>query len=232
MYRGQWRTTLTRPEQRRGWVFFALYFLVFPFLMSWVQQAAGGEWPAAEANTIYYLLLVALAFLLLWDFLKRNFALLLDWLPENLFAFVTGLAGAGVLHLLVMRLPYPVDDPNVFHYQMEYLLSPRATVVILVLLMPMIEEVLFRGLLFGSIRAYSRVLAYLLSVMLFCLSSVWQFVFSFGVVDPRYLLRMAQYLPMALALTWCYDAGGSIWSSVALHAILNAFRLFSALRST
>ena len=35
---------------------------------------------------------------------------------------------------------------------------------------------------------------------------------------------------MSLALTWCYDNGGSIWSPVALHAAINAFTLYTAVR--
>lgn len=228
MRRGQWRAGMSRSEQRRGWVFFALYFFAFPFLMAWVQRSFGGEWPVAEANVVYYLLLVVLVFLLLWSFLKQGFSLLLDWLPENLFAVLTGLAGALALRFLVLLPSYPVQNPNAANYAAEYFFAPAATVVIVVLLMPLVEEVLFRGLLFGGLRGYSRPLAYVLSTALYCLYSVWQFVFTFGAVDLRYLLLMAQYLPMALALTWCYDAGGSIWSPVVLHAILNALSLRQA----
>ena len=35
-------------------------------------------------------------------------------------------------------------------------------------------------------------------------------------------------LGAALALTWCYDNGGSIWSPIALHMVLNALILASA----
>ena len=76
--------------------------------------AAGfhGELPVAEANVVYYLLAATLVFLVFWTFLRHGFDLLLDWLPENLFAFGTGLVGAGVLHLLVMLIPLPVQNPN------------------------------------------------------------------------------------------------------------------------
>ena len=135
-HRRQWRSQLTRAEEGRGWVFFALYVLAFPFLMGLVQRSFGGELPVAEASVIYYLLSVTLVFLVFWSFLKNGFYLLLDWLPENLFAFGTGLVGAGALHFLVMRLPYPVENPNVYNYLEQYAMSPAATVVIVVVLMP------------------------------------------------------------------------------------------------
>ena len=147
---------------------------------------------------------------------------------EHLFAFGTGLVGAGVLHLLVMLIPLPVQNPNPESYAQQFALSPAATVVILVVLMPLVEEPLFRGLLFGATRRYSRVLGYVLSTLVFALYCVWQFVYTYGTVDFRYLLLFLQYVPMSLALTWCYDNGGSIWSPIALHMVLNALILASA----
>ena len=80
MRRNQWTIGLTGPERLRGWIFFALYVIAFPFLMAWVQRSFPTEWPVAEANVVYYLLVAVLLFLLLWSFLRENFSLLLDWL--------------------------------------------------------------------------------------------------------------------------------------------------------
>ena len=119
-----------------------------------------------------------------------------------------------------MRLPYPVENPNVYNYLEQYAMSPAATVVIVVVLMPIVEEALFRGLLFGAVRRYSRALAYGLSTLLFAVYCVWQFVFTYNGMDLRYLLLFAQYVPMSLALCWSYDNGGSVWTPVALHMVL------------
>ena len=91
--RRPWRPQLTRAEMGRGWVFFALYLTVFPLSMGWVQRAFHGELPVAEANVVYYLLAATLVFLVFWTFLRHGFDLLLDWLPENLFAFGTVMGG-------------------------------------------------------------------------------------------------------------------------------------------
>ncbi|WP_243417071.1 CPBP family intramembrane glutamic endopeptidase [Pseudoflavonifractor phocaeensis] len=227
--RRPWRPQLTQAEMGRGWVFFALYVLLFPWVMGWVQRSFHGELPVAEANVVYYLLSATLVFLVFWTFLKHGFHLLLDWLPENLFAFGTGLAGWAVLSFLAWLIPLPVENPNLLSYPEQYALAPLATVVILVVLMPVVEEPLFRGLLFGTSRRYSRILGYLLSTLVYALYCVWQFVYAYGTVDFRYLLLMVEYLPMSLALTWCYDNGGSIWSPIALHMVINAVTLMRAL---
>lgn len=227
-HRRSWRPQLTRAEMGRGWVFFALYVLLFPWVMGWVQRSFDGALPVAEANVVYYLLSATLVFLVFWTFLRHGFHLLLDWLPENLFAFVTGLLGAGVLRFLVSLIPLPVENPNALSYPEQFALSPLATAVILVVLMPIVEEPLFRGLLFGTARRYSRALGYVLSVLVYAVYCVWQFAYAYGQVDLRYLLLAVEYLPMGLALTWCYDNGGSIWSPIALHAVINAFTLYTA----
>ena len=227
--RRPWRPQLTQAEMGRGWVFFALYVLLFPWVMGWVQRSFHGELPVAEANVVYYLLSATLVFLVFWTFLKHGFHLLLDWLPENLFAFGTGLAGWAVLSFLAWLIPLPVENPNLLSYPEQYALAPLATVVILVVLMPVVEEPLFRGLLFGTSRRYSRILGYLLSTLVYALYCLWQFVYAYGTVDFRYLLLMVEYLPMSLALTWCYDNGGSIWSPIALHMVINAVTLVRAL---
>lgn len=227
--RRPWRPQLTQAEMGRGWVFFALYVLLFPWVMGWVQRSFHGELPVAEANVVYYLLSATLVFLVFWTFLKHGFHLLLDWLPENLFAFGTGLAGWAVLSFLVGLIPLPVKNPNLLSYPEQYALAPLATVVILVVLMPVVEEPLFRGLLFGTSRRYSRILGYVLSTLVYALYCVWQFVYTYGTIDFRYLLLIVEYLPMSLALTWCYNNGGSIWSPIALHVVINAVTLVRAL---
>ena len=40
--------------------------------------------------------------------------------------------------------------------------------------------------------------------------------------DPAYFLRMVQYLIPGLVLAWAYDHSGTLWSSISLHAGVNA----------
>ncbi len=230
MSRKKFRPQMTESERRRGWVFLALYLLVFPYLNGWAQRLwlGGGEPPVAETNLVYYTLLFALALLVFWTFLRHGFDLLADWLPENLFAFFTGFAGWAGLLFLARLIPLPVESPQALQYQQEYLLSGRATVMLVVVLIPLTEEILFRGLVFGSLRHYSRPLAYAVSVLLFALASVWRYALDLG--DPRYLLTALEVLPAGLALAWCYDNGGSIWSAVALRMAINGVTLFLAVR--
>ena len=79
---------------------------------------------------------------------------------------------------------------------------------------------LFRGLVFGNLKSKSRVVAYLVSCLLFALMHVWQF----AVVqqDMTYFLLMVQYLVPGAVLAWAYESSGTLWASIGLHAAANA----------
>ncbi len=228
MFRRSWKTQMTPSERQRGWVFLILYLLVFPRLNTWAQRVLTGDGEAlvAETNVVYYALLFALALLVFWSFLKKDFVELLDWLPENLFGVLAGLLGAGALHLLVGCIAFPVQDPIPPQYAAQLGVSPVPTVVLVVVLIPVVEEVVYRGILFGSLREYSRPAAMVVCVLFYALAGVWRYALEYG--DLRYLLLTVLYLPKALALTWCYDNGGSIWASAVLHGGINAAILFTA----
>lgn len=227
-----WRSKLSKGESYRGWVFFSLYLLVFPFLMAGVQWVFDEKWGFflndATANVLYYSVTAVLVLLVFWNFLKQGFFLLLDFLPENFFAGLAGLGFFFLLRFFTGFLPLPIQNPALADYAQQYLFDPGATVVILVILTPLVEETFFRGLLFGSLRQYSRPIAYILSVLLFCLYHVWQFAFVSR--DMRYLLLAVTYLPAGLALTWSYDYGGSVWSPVFLHMAISGYTLYSIVR--
>ena len=230
MVQRRWRPQLTREEQTRGYVFFALFFLVFPVLKMGVEwffdHFFGLYLSEAVSAAVYYYIMAVLTMVVFWSFLRNAGNILMRFLPENLLALITGFAGGVILKFLFGLLPWPLEDPNPVSWAEQYAYSPAATVLIVVILVPIVEEVLFRGLLFGSLRKRNRTTAWIASVVLFAVYSVWTFAVACG--DARYLILTLQYLPMSLALTWCYDRGGSIWSPILLHAIFHAIVLFGA----
>ena len=80
MLRRSWKTEMTDGERGRGVVFFLLYLLVFPRMNALLQRLllGDGEVLVAEANVVYYGFLFAMALLVFWSFLKKDFLSLLD----------------------------------------------------------------------------------------------------------------------------------------------------------
>ena len=225
---------MTAGEQIAGTVFFVIYLLVLPFattpLFDLAERLLGTAISPGLRNALYYYILFAVTLIIFHGFLARTTRHFLDNPGGAVKLAAVGLVALYGLNELVYRLTNLVvtnrTNLNDVAISAQIQDAPHMTMLIVLLLAPFVEEVLFRGLVFGSLRRYSRVAAWLASVLLFLLYSVWTFAVAYG--DVRYLLLAVQYLPMALALTWCYDRGGSIWSAAALHIVLNAAALWSA----
>ena len=99
------------------------------------------------------------------------------------------------------------------------------TALIVVLLAPFVEEVLFRGLVFGCLKEKSRIFAYILSCALFAFLHVWTAAVSNW--DLGYLILMLQYLVPGLVFAWAYEHSGTLWTSILLHMLVNALSLFT-----
>lgn len=226
-----WRPQLTVEEQRVGWVFFALYLFVFPFLVGLVTRFLEEHLelgvPAAQSSAIYYAAVLLLLVAVFWDFLKNAFRILGDNTRRNLFALVVGFLSGMLFTVLLSLIPLPVENPVIGDYRGQFLLAPGFTTAVVMFLRPMTEEILYRGLLFGSLRKKNRPLAYVVSIGLSALAAVWQFAVPDG--GGMYLLLALRYIPLAAAATWAYDIGGSVLTPMALRVILNGLFLVFAL---
>ena len=94
-----------------------------------------------------------------------------------------------------------------------------------VLLAPVAEELLYRALLFGAVHRKSRLLAYILSILVFCGIHVVGYIGSYS---PTLLaVCFLQYLPGGLVLAWAYEKSGNILTSIAIHMAINAIGTFA-----
>lgn len=227
----QWRPQLTVEEQRVGWVFFALYLFVLPFLVGLVTRFLDEHlelgFTAAQSSAVYYAAVLLLLVAAFWDFLKNALRILTENIRQNIFALAVGFVGGLALTVALSLIPLPVENPVIGDYRAQFLLSPGHTMAVVMFLRPMVEEILFRGLLFGSLRKKNRAVAYAVSIGLSALMAVWQFMIPDG--GPAYLLLAVRYVPLAAATTWAYDVGGSVLTPMALRVILSGLFLVFAL---
>lgn len=97
----------------------------------------------------------------------------------------------------------------------------RLTAIGTVLLVPLTEEILYRGLVFGSLHRRSRLIAYVVSVLVFSAIHVIGYI---GMYSAKQLLLCAlQYVPAGLCLAWAYERTGTLFAPVLIHAIINAY---------
>lgn len=230
--RGPWRPQLTRQERRVGLVFFALYLTAFPLLVGGVVRALDERLEllltSVQSNAIYYTLVLLMLVAVFWDFLRNAAVILRENLRPSLLAFGAGFFAALALTCLLGLIPLPVKNPAIENYKAQLYAAPAATWAVAGLLRPVVEEILYRGLLFGALRRESRGWAYAASAGLFALSAVWQHALFSG--NPAYLLLLIQYLPLALTLCWSYDVSGSVYVPMALRvAVQTMFLIFAAM---
>lgn len=94
-----------------------------------------------------------------------------------------------------------------------------------VILVPVAEEALHRGLVFGSLYHKNAAVAYLLSTVIFASVHLMGYV---GVYSSLHLaLAFLQYVPAGLALAWAYRRSGSIFAPMVMHAVINALGMFA-----
>ena len=221
--------SLTFYETRWG-IRYLLFELVF--LGSIIRLALAHLWPAAtnvHVNFIYFLT----NFLSVgWIF--RSF--LMDsarHTAKNILPVLISAAAGFIAYQILIRclsaaivLLFPeffnVNDSSIaVTTQENFLLTAIGTV----LLVPITEEILFRGLVFGLLHRRSKIAAYVISALIFCAIHVVSYI---GYYEPLHLLLcFVQYLPAGLVLAWAYESSGSIFAPTLIHMAVNAIGILS-----
>lgn len=124
-----------------------------------------------------------------------------------------------VVNMLVLWLDPEfsnVNDDSIYQLtESNFMLMSIGTV----LLVPVVEETLYRGVIFGQLSRKSSIWAYIVSIVIFSAIHVMGYI---GFYPPmRLLLCFVQYFPAAFFLAWTYKKSGTIWSSILIHATVN-----------
>ena len=222
-------------EQIAGTVFFVIYLVVLPFatapLFRLAERLLAVSISPSLQNAIYYYTLFFVTILTFNGFIGRTTRNFADNLGNACKAVVVGVIALYGLNELMYRLTRLLvnnhTNLNDSTISAQIHDAPRVTLLIVIFLAPFVEEVLFRGLVFGNLKHKSRAVAYAVSCLLFALLHVWQFAVKRQ--DITYFLLMVQYLVPGLVLAWAYDHTGTLWSSVLLHAAANALSVWASM---
>lgn len=224
---------MTHLEKILGGVVWASYILILPLaadpLFDFLQQVFSISIGGGTRDALYYYILFGLAVIAFWGYLGREGRSFLNHAGNALAAVGIGLAAFYGLNEILFRLlrMLSVLPPNLNDQAIlaRIVSAPQSTILILVFLAPVIEEVLFRGYIFGNLLEYNRWAAYLASCVLFALMHVWPY-FAEG-WDPAYLVAMVQYLVPGAVMAWAFERSGSLWGSILLHGAVNALAVWS-----
>ena len=222
---------LTDFERLAGGVFFVLYVVVFPLTLTWIfrgiEALLGTSFSAAREQEIYYYFVFVVTLLIFYNFIGKTTRRLFDDFFYAISTAAAGLVAFYGLNELLYRLSHTLlggqTNLNDMAISAQTASVGRPTLLILIFIAPFVEEVLFRGYIFGMLRPRNRILAYAVSAVLFAFLHVWQFAAAgFSV---QHLVLLVQYLVPGLVLCWTYDRCATIWCPVLTHVCVNALSI-------
>lgn len=214
--------SLNEQERLLGWTYLAVELLVLPTAIALLGTQFGG-FSDSVANFIYYLTNGVCCAFIFRNALRNSLINAGNRVWTLLGAVVGGflvLLGANQLmtSLFDALTPGFVNSNNAFVAGMVRK-SPILMTVGTVILVPLAEECLFRGLLFTDLRKANRMGAYVLSVLGFCAVHVAGYV---GQADPLTLiLCFCQYIPAGIVLCMSCEKTESLFAPMLIHAAVN-----------
>ena len=227
MKKKAFRFPMSHTESIIGWVYVFVHVFAMTYILSalniYVFPAMGFQLSTGNLNLLYYGIGFIFLLTTLFKFMKQSFADLCSNVLDTLI-------GVGAGYILYILLSYAVSsflslflsdltNPNSSAVINETRLHPNTMLAIGVLLAPIVEEILFRGVVFGTLRKKSRLLAYVVSSVFFSIYHLWSYlIYSF---NPVLLLFLVQYVPAGIVLAWSYERGRNVWCPVFLHMLIN-----------
>lgn len=212
---------LTSLEKTLGLVYLPFHVLGLPQVLNALAAAHPGL-TTAWANGILYgaaTVFVALAFG------KRLYVHYGIWV-DNAGGVLLTLGRSFVLFMgltVVLAAILPV-------LQVESLVNPgneallaltgadlRVTFALAIFIAPILEETLFRGVLFGALRGKNAPAAYVVSCLAFSLAQLWPYAQQ----GSQIWLLVLQYLPVNIALCYAYEKTGCLWTPILFHMMNN-----------
>lgn len=218
---------MSSAEKVWGLGYYAFQLLALPSLLSWVCRQLSLHPSPALSNFICYgvsgIAVVCIFRRFLLTSLKSAWADRWAFLQAVVLGYVAYLLSSRaldyVLGLLSLR-PDNVNDSAI----LAMLKSDRTITVLCVLLLaPLTEELFYRGLIFRNLWQRSNWLGYALSVAAFAAIHVMGYV---GIAAPvTLLLCFVQYIPPGLCLAWTYTKADNIFAPMLVHILVNAAAL-------
>ena len=221
--------SLTQGELVGGWMYLAFESLALPILLGLLNQKLVHPMNQAELNFSYFGLNFLASWWIFHKFLSRN-AIQVRKQPAFFFqAVILGLVAYyaclyGVNYIIRLIAPgySNANDASIAAMAgSSRFLMTVGTVV----LVPLAEECLFRGLIFRPIYSASRWAAYVVSILVFAMVHIAGYITVYSPLEI--LLSFLQYLPAGLCLAWTYAKADSIFAPILMHTVINAAAIYA-----
>ena len=221
--------TPTKKQMLGGLIYLPVELIVIPVLLALFAFLIPVALTTGQINGIYFVLNFCMVMLIFHNFLLKDLRLCTGRIGK-----ILGTAGLGflmymganfALSILILTLDPAfanVNDAAIADMAAsDYWIIAFCTVV----LVPVTEELLFRGVLFAGLYNRSRFAAYTVSAALFCTVHVIGYIGTYPL--QTLLLCLLQYIPPSLCLGWAYAKSDSIFAPVLIHTLVNALGILT-----
>ena len=210
-----------------------IYLMLFTFVLPWLVPVAAyilaPGLNSAQVNFLYFSFNFIAAMGIFRKFLFRSLGDALQTPGAVLWYAVLAYLGSLALGNLAARLILRLDPEfsNVNDMAIQAMVGENFLLMAIgaVVLAPITEEILFRGLIFRSLYDRSPLAAHLISMALFSAVHISGYLATYE--PKKLLLCFVQYLPAAYCLNFAYRRSGTIVAPMLTHALVNLVALFA-----
>ena len=215
--------SMTRTETAFGIFYLGIQLLVLPYLLVLGNRIFGNALSKVQLNFLFFAIDFICIAAIFRGFLKKSAVFSLEH-PWRILRYAgCGLllywAGSFLVNVVILNV-YPVfsnvNDQSILELAKEnYSLMAIGTVF----LVPVVEETLHRGVIFGTLYRVSPLVGYLVSTLIFSALHIISYINAFSPL--LLLLCFLQYIPAGLCLAWAYVKADSIWAPILIHIAIN-----------
>lgn len=221
--------TPSRHEQLIGGIYLAAQLILIPSALVACNLFFQWQLSEAELNFLFFCLNFVCVVTIFHRFLLKSASLALQAplrvLANAIGGYILYCISANLVSQLIFSV-YP-DFYNVNDSFISLMLTDKFGIMFVgtVLLVPVTEELLYRGLLFGSLYNRSRLLAYCVSTLVFAVLHVYSYI---GTYSPAHLLLcLLEYIPAGIILGWIYARTDTLWTTILIHMAVNAIAVIA-----
>ena len=216
--------SMSRTEKILGWLYMAFSLLVLPGLLTWFNGKLSDPMTEGTLNFVFYLtnflFILGIFRRFLRDSLVAAWRDIWNFIQAVVLGYVAYWAASEAMEFIMSHLLPGFSNIN--DAAITAMAKSNYTLMLIgvVFLVPLAEEMLYRGLIFRNLWQSSKVAAYLLSMAAFSAIHVLGYIGSEDITTL--VLCFLQYLPAGLCLAWTYTKADNIFAPALVHAIVNA----------
>ena len=210
-------------EQSAGWVYYLFQLFLLPELVILILNLFHQSVTIFSVNFIIFLVNFIGFYCIFISFLKDSFKVFTRNLKRILaivfLGFVVYWVANALMHYLVLSVS--PDHNNLNNAAIGTIAKDHLFLLLVgtVLLVPVAEELVFRGMIFGALYNQNKLFAYVLSAVAFSLIHLLGYLDDMTLIQA--LLSFMQYLPAGIVLAWTYAKTDTIFTPILIHAIIN-----------